>query len=146
VTRETIQCLQGKLAESPILHAESLPTDGEIDHASERLGVPFVADYRQFLLLFGGAMVGPYPIFGLRPVEAMGSEWSVVDVTTRYRNDSVPGCDEWVVFSEDHSGNPIGMDPKGVVWIYDHDFGGIALLASGFEEYVRVQCLGLNAS
>lgn len=144
MTNETIECLRAELAESPILRAVSLPTSEEIDAASLALGVPFVGDYREFLLMFGGAMVGPYPIFGLRPVEVMGNDhWSVVDVTKHYRNDGVPGTKDWVVFSEDHAGNPVGMDEKGAVWIHDHDFGGISNLASSFEEYVREQCLKL---
>ena len=140
---DTIESLRATLAESPILRAESSPSIEEIENASQEIGVPFAADYREFLLMFGGAMVGPYPIFGLGPVEVMGNEWSVIEVTRRYRNDGVPGCDAWVVFSEDHAGNPIGMDADGKVWIYDHDFGGVTELASSFEAYVRNQCLKL---
>ncbi len=67
--------------------------------------------------MFGGAMVGPYPIFGLRPVEVMGdNHWSVVDVTRRYRIDGVAGTEDWVVFSEDHAGNPVvGQRVSGLV-------------------------------
>ena len=141
---DTIENLRAKLGESPILCAESVPNMDEIESASEALGVPFATDYREFLLVFGAAMVGPYPIFGLRPVEVMGDdEWSVVDMTQRYRNDGVPGSDAWVVFSEDHAGNPIGMDASGKVWIHDHDFGGVMELAASFEEYIRNQCLKL---
>ena len=90
-------------------------------------------------------MVGAYPIFGLRPVSVMGRDrWSVVDITHQYRENNVPGCDAWVIISEDHAGNPVGMARDGVVWIHDHDFGGISQLAKTFEEYVRVQCLGLK--
>jgi hypothetical protein len=144
MTNETVEFLRAKLSESPILRAGSLPTSDEIDHASEELGVPFASDYRDFLLLFGGAMVGPFPIFGLRPVEVMGDEWSVINVTKRYRNEGVPGSDAWVVISEDHSGNPIGMDSEGAIWIHDHDFGGIAPLADTLEEYIRLNCLKLG--
>jgi len=92
----------------------------------------------------GGGMVGPYPIFGLRPVDVMGTDqWSVVDVTRHYRSDGVPGVDKWAVISEDHAGNPIGMDGEGVIWIHDHDFGGVSTIARTFEEYVRVHCLKL---
>lgn len=64
---ETIERLSVELTESPVLRAESLPTIDEINHASQELGVPFDADYFEFLLKFGGAMVGPYPIFGYAP-------------------------------------------------------------------------------
>jgi hypothetical protein len=143
---ETIDQLAKKLADSPILRASSLPDMAAINAASQEIGVPFPPEYREFLLTFGGAIVGPFPIFGLRPVEAMGSEWSVVAVTQRYRDDGVPGCEAWIVFSEDHAGNPVGMDSSGAVWIHDHDFGGIARLAQSFEEYIRVQCLKLPAT
>ncbi len=141
---ETIRRLRVELAKSPILCAASSPTNEEIDQASQELNVPFASDYREFLIMFGGAMVGPYPVFGLRPVEVMGNEWSVVNVTARYRNDGVPGCDDWVVLSEDHSGNPVGMDSKGTIWIHDHDFGGITPLAEDFEEHILVRCLSFN--
>lgn len=46
----------------------------------QQIGVLFAADYRHFLLRYGGCMAGPYPIFGLRPVEVMGTRrWSGVD-------------------------------------------------------------------
>lgn len=142
---EIMKLLQEALAEAPVLRADSLPTIEEIDKASHELGVPFVADYREFLLTFGGAMVGPYPIFGLRPVEVMGTDhWSVVDVTIQYRNDGVPGTEEWIVFSEDHAGNPVGIDADGKVWIHDHDFGGITLLSLTFEGYLRARCLAME--
>ncbi|MCG6154922.1 SMI1/KNR4 family protein [Rubinisphaera margarita] len=143
---ETIELLRAEFAESPILHAQSFPSNEEVDHASRELGVPFDSDFREFLLKFGGAMVGPYPIFGLRPVEVMGNDhWSVVDVTRWYRNNGVPGSEAFVVISEDHSGNPVGMDANGRVWIYDHDFGGLAELSPTFETYLRIQCLHVDA-
>lgn len=142
---ETLEHLQVKLGASPIRRAGSVPTSEEINQASKVLGVPFAADYREFLLEFGGAMVGPYPIFGLRPVEVMGDDhWSVIGVTRHYRNEAVPGTAEWVVFSEDHAENPIGMEANGVVWIHDHDFGSVVMLAPNFEEYLRTRCLNMD--
>ncbi len=132
------------LSSSPILRAETLPTVEEVDRACEAVGVPFPQEYRDFLLRFGGAMVGPYPIYGLRPVEVMGvNTWSVVEMTKHYRADGWPGAEEWVIISTDHGGNPIGMDAKGLIWTFDHDFGGLYFEADNFEEYVRVKCLGL---
>jgi hypothetical protein len=145
MNRETITRLTDKLSESPILRADSLPSAAEIDDASSEIGVPFSADYRDFLLTFGAAMVGPYPIYGLRPVEVMGDDsWSVVAMTKQFREDNVPEANEWVIVSADHAGNPVGMDRDGVIWIHDHDFGGVARVAKNFEDYVRVRCLGLE--
>lgn len=144
--KDTLERLESKFAEFPIMRSELLPTSDEIDKASIEVGVPFSSDYQAFLLRFGGAMVGAYPIFGLRPVSVMGDDrWSVVDVTRWYRKENVPGCNAWVIFSEDQAGNPVGMDRDGVIWIHDHDFGGITRLANDFEEYIRVRCLGLAA-
>ena len=64
MNQETTTRLTDKLSETPILRAESLPSATEIDNVSSEIGVPFSSDYRDFLLTFGAAMVGPYPISG----------------------------------------------------------------------------------
>lgn len=142
---ETITRLTDKLSESPILRAATLPSEAEIDDASNEIGVPFSTQYREFLLKYGAAMVGPYPIYGLRPVEVMGDDsWSVVAMTKHFRQDNIQAARGWVVVSSDHGGNPVGMDRDGAIWIHDHDFGGVAPLAKSFEEYLRVRCLGMK--
>lgn len=141
---DTLDRLKALFDEFPIMRATSVPTLDEVDDASQRLGVPFPSDYKEFLLQFGGAMIGPYPIFGLRPVEVMETNrWSVTEVTLQYRDNRMARCGEWVVISEDHSGNPVSFDRDGIVWIYDHDFGGISKLANRLEEYIRTVCLKL---
>ncbi len=141
---DTINRLDAEFAESPMMRAADVPSEAEVVQAEQQIGVAFPDDYRQFLLRYGGAMVGPYPVFGLRPVEVMGvNHWSVLDVTRHYRSDGVPGTDHWAVISEDHAGNPIGMDQNGAIWIHDHDFGGAAHLARTFEDYIRTRCLKL---
>lgn len=136
--------LDAVFAESPVLRAGSVPSETEVLEAVQVIGIPFDQDYKEFLLRYGGAMVGPYPIFGLRPVKVMDETlWSVVDVTRHYRSMQIEGAGEWVIISEDHAGNPIGMDKNGAVWIYDHDFQSVSLLAKSFEQYVRNDCLKL---
>ena len=121
---DTLEQLDRQFRDSPAMRAIEVPCNAEIDAASQLLGVPFVEDYREFLLRYGGAIVGPYPVYGLRPVELMEDcRWSVVDVTQQFRCSDCGGVDRWLVFSEDHSGNPIGFDIDGQVWIHDHDFG-----------------------
>lgn len=140
--QDTIACLDAEFAESPIMRANDAPSQAEIVQAEQQIGVPFDADYCEFLLRYGGAMVGPYPIFGLQPVEVMGTDhWSVLDVTRHYRTDDVPGVERWVVISEDHAGNPVGLDAEGAIWIHDHDFGGTSKIAESFEGYLRGSCL-----
>jgi streptogramin lyase len=84
-------------------------------------------------------MVGPDPIFGVRPCDDLGQTWSVVAVTKHRREEGWPGVDEWYVISEDGRGNPIGMDNRGRVWRSDHDVGDIELLAKSFEGYIKYQ-------
>jgi hypothetical protein len=143
---DTLKRLDQMFAESPILRAEEAPTENEIDEASNAVGIPFSKDFREFLARYGGATVGPYPVFGLRPSEVMDDRWSVVEVTKEVRASGIEGIDGWVIVSEDHSGNPVGMDGDGKVWIYDHDFGGVSELAPSFEEYLRTQCLNIAVS
>jgi SMI1/KNR4 family protein SUKH-1 len=141
---DTITRLDTMFAQFPIMRATTIPSEAEIAQAEQLVGVPFPDDYRQFLLRYGGAMVGPYPIFGLRPVEVMGvNHWSVVEVTHHYRIDRVPGTDQWAIISEDHAGHPIGLDRDGIVWIHDHDFDGTLQLYGRFEDYLRRDCLKL---
>ncbi len=143
---DTIDRLDEMFAESPVMRAEEVPTTVEVDAASQQVGVPFPDDYREFILRYGGAAVGPYPVFGLRASDVMEEDrWSVVDVTNEIRRAGIERASDWIVFSEDHAGNPIGMDINGKVWIYDHDFGGVAEFASSFEEYIRTQCLKISA-
>jgi hypothetical protein len=143
----TIDRLDAQFVEFPTTRAGDVPTSSEIEQAARQIGVPFSLDYKEFLRRYGGAMAGPYPIFGLRPVEVMDRDlWSVVAVTRHFRSDGVPGCDAWAVISYDHAGNPVGMDQNGAIWMHDHDFGGITPLATNFEEYLRVNCLKLPHS
>lgn len=144
MTPDTINRLNTELASSPILIAKSLPTELEIEKAAQELGIPFTNDYVEFLQKFGGAVVGAFPIFGLRPVPVMGKSWSVLEMTNWYRQQSIPEANKWVVFSEDHAGNPVGFDESGVVWTYDHDFGGTTRLMNSFEDYLRKRCLKID--
>jgi SMI1-KNR4 cell-wall len=144
VTSDTIDRLDAEFAEFPIMRARNAPSEAELTEAEGQIGRPFEENYREFLLRYDAAMVGPYPIFGLRPVEVMGTDrWSVVDVTRHYGSLGIPGAGQWVIVSEDQAGNPVGIDAEGTVWIHDHDFGGVARLAGSFEKYVRGVCLKL---
>jgi hypothetical protein len=138
---QLISELDRMFAEFPTMRANEVPQPIEIDAAAEALGVRFPDSYRDFLLRYGGAIVGPYPIYGLRPVETMGAWWSVKTVTEDFRSQGVNALLNWVIFSGDHAGNPIGFDAQGEVWIYDHDFGGVTALHPDFESYLRDTCL-----
>jgi len=67
-----------------------------------------------------------------------------VTVTQEYRSLAIGELSGWVIFSEDHAGNPIGFDSQGIVLVFDHDFGGVTHLHPDFETYLRVTCLKLE--
>lgn len=134
---DTIKRLDALFERFPTMRAEEVPSEAEIADAEKELGVPFPADYREFLLRYGGGLAGPYPVYGLRPVEDLDPFWSVVEITRRFREDDIPAAKEWVVVSEDHAGNPIGIDRDGAVWTWDHDFEGLAPVAKDFEKWLR---------
>lgn len=139
---DTWAALESHFARHPFLRGGPVPQK-EIDAASAALHVTFPDDYREFLLRHGGAIVGPYPVFGLRPVEPMGNEWSVLEVNQRYRTERWPGVDDWLIVSVDHAGNPMGIGTDGRVWVSDHDFGDISRIADSFEHFLRKECLSM---
>jgi len=140
---DTWEALEAQFAQHPVMRAESVP-QAEFDTAVVGLSIPVPADFREFVLMYGGAIVGPYPIFGLRAAAAMGvGEGSFLEITSHFREDGWPGVDQWLVISMDHAGNPVGVAEDGQVWCSDHDAGEIVLVASSFEAYLRLSCLNL---
>lgn len=111
----------------------------EILDAQEKLKVKFHPDFIDFLLKYGGGIVGSYYVYGLKKISLMGSElWSVIQNTQFYKETQKwPGIGDWYIISEDGSGNPIGIDPEGKVWVSDHDndFEKVKL-ANNFEEFL----------
>lgn len=140
---QTWQILDDRFSESPILRAEGVSLS-EVADAEREVGVKLAEDYKEFIRRYGGAIVGPYPIFGLRNVEPMGNGSTLLEVTKSFRRQPWPGVENWAVISTDHCGNPIGLDADGKVWISDHDAGAIQLLAPNFEAYLRKRCLHLR--
>jgi hypothetical protein len=117
--------------------------DDEIDEAAIALEWQLPPDYRDFLRRYGSAIVGRYPIYGIRPALILGRDWSVVEINRRYREDQWPGVDGWLIISTDHGGNPFGFAPDGRIWISDHEFGVIEPVAENFEHFLRKECLEL---
>jgi hypothetical protein len=142
---ETWQALEELFSDHPILKAEPVNFQ-EIAEAERMLGIALDADYKEFVRRYGGAIVGPFRIFGLRRAVPMGNgEGSFVEVTLSFRRQESPGVDKWAVVSMDHAGNPVGLDAEGKVWIYDHDARAAQIIAVNFENYLRKQCLHLQA-
>jgi hypothetical protein len=141
---DTWRALEDLFKKYPIMRASSVPGE-EIDIAEAEAGVRLSSDYRDFVSKFGGAVVGPYSVFGLRQADAMGpEECSFLEITRKFRAQGWPGVNEWAVISMDHAGNPIGMSEDGRIWCSDHDAGQIFLVAPTFEDYLRSRCLELD--
>jgi hypothetical protein len=140
MTEDTWSRLDAVFAEFPALKAEPVPA-GEVAAASARLGRSFPDDYSLFIARYGSAIVGPYPVFGLRPAEPLGNDWSVIDINRRYRADKWPGVEDWLIFSADNSRNPVGFDSAGRVLLSDHDLGDTTVVAEGFEDSLPEHCL-----
>src|SRR3954468_21581533 len=121
---ETLTRLERDFQKFPVMRAADtgVVRNQEIEDAQRAVGFVFHPDYRLFLQRFGGAMVGAYPIFGLRRAEVMADDmWSVVEVTRHFRAQRCPGADESYIISMDGFGNPIGLSGDGTIRNYDHD-------------------------
>ena len=140
---ETWQVLDDIFSKMPILKAEEVTSD-EITAAEYMVGIVLADDYKEFVRRYGGAIVGPFRVFGLRKAVPMGrNEGSFVEVTNTFRRQQWRGVEKWVIISADHAGNPIGIDAEGKVWISDHDAQAVQIIAPNFETYLRKQCLNL---
>ncbi|MBM3846572.1 MAG: SMI1/KNR4 family protein, partial [Verrucomicrobia bacterium] len=128
---DTIATLESEFAEFPRCRAEEVPQE-EIDSAARLLGLVFPDDYQEFLRLYGGAVVGPYEIFGLRKAKAMGNLFSVVEATNKFRKWEIPETTNWLIVSVDLGGSWVGITPEGAVRKWDHDYGEFVNLADSF--------------
>jgi hypothetical protein len=129
----------------PLLRAEAVDLSENAAAAAE-IGIPLSRDYAEFVARYGGASVGPFRIFELRRAIPMGkNEASFVDVTNGFRRQGWPGVEKWAIISMDHPGNPVGLDKEGRIWISDPDARVAQTIANDFEEYLRKQCLSLEA-
>ena len=141
---ETWQVLDDIFSRTPILKSEEVEFD-EISAAEGEVGVVLSDDYKEFVHRYGGAIVGPFRVFGLRKAVPMGrNEGSFVEVTNSFRRQRWPGVEKWAIISTDHAGNPIGLDAEGKIWISDHDARAVQTIAASFEAYLRKQCLKLR--
>jgi hypothetical protein len=140
---ETWQILDSIFSRTPILKSEKVEFE-EIAVAEREVGIVLADDYKEFIHRYGGAIVGPFRVFGLRKAVPMGrNQESFVVVTHSFRQQRWPGVNKWAIISSDHAGNPIGLDAEGRVWISDHDASAVQAIATSFESYLRKQCLKL---
>lgn len=111
-------------------------TDQEIQKTEQRLGRTFSQHYKDFLGVYGGAMVGAYPIFGIHPVEPMDEALNTVELATeRFANDGWEGLDAGIVISENHAGDPAILKNDGSVHLGSHDGTG-QLIWNNFDDFL----------
>ena len=142
--QDTWNRLDQMFANAPMMKASGVSYE-EIDETTSKEGFVLPESYREFIHRYGGATVGPYSVIGLRAADTMGGEEiSVFDITRRFRTDGWSGTENWLIFSTDLAGNPIGFDQDGVVWISDHGNGSVDKIAKDFESYILEICLGVD--
>jgi len=140
MNEEIVSKLDMDFAKHPVLVAGPASA-ADVGRIEDFIGFRIPADYKHFVARYGGAIVGPYSIFGYGASDAMGNdEGSVIQVTQHFRSRRWPGAESALVISIDHAGNAITMDQKGCVRRYDHDSGTTEQLAESFEEFV-IWCL-----
>ena len=111
--------------------------------------IPFVidSDYREFVLRHGGGDVGSYPVYGLRLARSMGQfrgARTAPELTRAFRGDGWPHVANWLVFSFDSSGLPIGFRPEGDVALADRHAGEAIWVADNFEHFLRRYCFQID--
>lgn len=105
-------------------------TDKQIAEAEQELGVKFSPDYIDFVKNLGKAYAG------IMIVALDGSE-NVVSWTKSFREVHTEVADTYVI-SDDGSGNPIMINPKGEIEIYYHDSDAEReILASSLEQFIE---------
>ncbi|MBS0253880.1 MAG: SMI1/KNR4 family protein [Proteobacteria bacterium] len=135
-----ISVLDAKFEKCPVLVAGAANA-GRISELEDFAGFRLPAAYKEFVERYGGAIVGPYSVFGWGASEAMGSnEDSAIAVTNRFRADLWPGSENNLVVSMDHAGNAIMLDEMGTISRFDHDSGDTEILAPGFEHFILDWC------
>ena len=133
MTEETVEKINRFFLNNPI--AKGTPaSQKEITDAEVKLDIKFDPDYTYFQLNYGGSMIKAKEIYGLHNSELMGNE-TIIELTKTYR-ENVDGEKGWLIIGTDYAGNFIGIDKNGTVLCYDHDFGGLNILAISFEEYI----------
>jgi hypothetical protein len=137
----TLAQLDADFAKHPVLVAGPASA-ADIAELEAFASSPLPADYKVFVARYGGAIVGPYSVFGFGASDAMGDdESSAIQVTERFRSQRWPGCESALVISMDHAGNAITLDQQGRVHRHDHDSGTTEQLAASFEDFIANWCL-----
>ncbi len=141
MTNTMTNLLDAEFAEFPVLVAG--PTSLKVvEDIQDFAGFIVPESYRDFVVRYGGAIVGAYSVFGSGASTAMGTnESSVVEVTNRFRAENWPGSEDALVISMDLAGNAIMLRKDGKIVCFDHDVGETDILALTFEAFIIDFCL-----
>ena len=112
----------------------------EIKEAEKELEVRLDDDYKEFIQKFGGAFAG-IAIHAFSNGSSIGKE-TMIELTKQGRkiahvNKFFPALNKCYVIADDGSGNPIGINPKGQVILFDYDTGEETMLAESFELLIK---------
>ncbi len=142
MSKEMIALLDALYVEFPFLMSGPAPAS-ELEKIKEFAGFALPLSYLDFVARYGGAIVGPYPIYGSgAALEVMDpKQGSVIDVTNRYRADEWPGSENSLVIGTDGSGNAFMLGEDGKIVCFDHDFGGTYIDAPNFDRFIIDFCL-----
>lgn len=141
MSKNLLQRLDDEFSKSPSLVCGPVSA-AAVEKIQSYAGFRLPESYRIFVEAYGGAIVGPYSIYGSGASEAMGEyESSVIDMTERFRADNWPGTEGALVISMDHAGNAITLTDTGTIERFDHDYGIMEQRASDFEGFIVDWCL-----
>ena len=110
-------------------------SEKDIKLIENSLGEKLSDTHKEFLLKYGGSIVGDLAIYGLINSELM-DENTVVELTESFVNDGVRLKKGQYVFSYDGSGNPIIQDTNGQILFFDHDIGEFEVLAVSLHDLI----------
>jgi len=137
MNKATLALLDSDFSKHPVLIAGPASED-KVSEIEAFAGFPLPSDYKAFIERYGGAIVGPYSVFGFGASDAMADdESSVIQVTERFRSQRWPGTQEDIVISMDHAGNPITLDRCGHIHRFDHDSGVSENISDSFEGFIK---------
>ncbi len=113
--------------------------DEQILKAEREIGLNFSESYKYFLKNYQCSSVGELYVYTLNKAEDSSSVlWSISEGNKFYKQTQKwPDIEDWYIVSDNSSGDPIGINPKGEVWISYHNSGfEQEKLADSFEEFL----------
>jgi len=113
-------------------------TEDQIREAENLLGLDFSKSFKIFLKHYQLSSLGCLNFYTLNPsIDSSTALWSLIEANKWFKEDEKwPGIDDWCIIANDGSGNPIGINPRGEIWISYHDANfEQEKLADDFEEF-----------